>query len=171
MKAIVIYYSKTGFAKRYAGWLSEQLECELVPVEQIKSLNLEGYDTVIFASRIYAGIIQKLDWFKSLNLPGVNKIVLATGATPAGSPEIETVIKNNFKGDLSCYKVFYLPGGLCYEKMGFADKLFMKMFSSMMKNKKDKDKLEQDMADALGSSFDISKKEYLEPVVQYIKER
>lgn len=34
MNAIILYYSKTGFTKRYAQWISEALSCECVSFEQ-----------------------------------------------------------------------------------------------------------------------------------------
>jgi flavodoxin len=39
MKAAVIYKSKTGFAKQYAGWLAEELKADLDTYE-LESFNI-----------------------------------------------------------------------------------------------------------------------------------
>ncbi len=61
-----------------------------------------------------------------------------------------------------------MQSGLCYEKMPFGDKLMMKVFASMVKRKKEKSEYETAMAQALGSSYDLSSKEYIKPLVSYV---
>ena len=39
MKTIIIYTSQTGFTKRYAQWLSEELAAELITLEDAKKKN------------------------------------------------------------------------------------------------------------------------------------
>lgn len=60
MRTLVIYYSKTGFAKRYAQWLEEDLACRCVPFSQRDSVDLAAYDKVVFGSSVHAGGIRKL---------------------------------------------------------------------------------------------------------------
>ena len=63
MREIIVYCSKTGFTKRYAQWLQESLGCSCIPWEEVQTVGLGSYDTVIFASWIHAGKIQRLSWF------------------------------------------------------------------------------------------------------------
>lgn len=170
MNRIIIYNSQTGFTKQYAQWLAEEIECELMPWEKVKNMDLAGYDTVIFASWFHAGRIQKLKWFQEKKLGEARKIVLATGATDQNSAIVEEALKNNFPEGMSEDQVFYLRSGLCYERMSLSSRMLMKAFSSMMKKKKDKTAEEKEMADALGESFDASSREYLKPVISYIRE-
>ena len=171
MNRILIYNSQTGFTKRYAQWLAEEIECNLVPWEKAKGMDLQGYDTVIFASWFHAGQIQKLKWFKGKQTGNAQKIVLATGASDQNSPMIQEAVKANFPDDLSEYKVYYLRSGLCYERMSLPSRMMMKAFSSVLKKKKDKTPEEKEMADALGNSFDAGSREYLKPVIAYIREK
>ena len=64
-------------------------------------------------------------------------------------------------------KVFYLPSGLNYEKMGAVDRAMMAMFRSLMKKKEGED---SEAYRAVSASYDISSKEYLKPLLQYLKE-
>ena len=165
MKPLILYYSKTGFTKRYASWLSEKTGGDVVPLKEAGRVQWDAYDAVVFASCLHAGRIQKLSRFQRLSLPDTPTLLLVTGATPAGSPEVEQMIRQNFPQNRDAVTVFYLPGGLCYEKMGAADRLVMKLFSAMLQKKPDKTAAEQAMAQKIASSFDNSRPDYLEPVV------
>lgn len=169
MNTIILYYSKTGFTKRYAQWLAQELECVAHPVEKKPLPDWERYETVIFASWFHAGKIQRLDWFKKLPLDGKERIVLVTGAMPADVEGVSEFLSANFKEDSQKYRTFYAPGGLHYEKMGFCDRFLMKGFAGMLNSKKDKTAEEAMMAEMMGHSFDLSRREYLNELVEYVK--
>lgn len=168
MKAIIIYNSKTGFTERYAGWLAKQLNCETVRYRDRNKTDLIEYDTVIYAGSVHAGLIRGLKWFKK-QLPlleGKKKIVLAVGAMPAGEEMAANVASANFtQEELGDIRLFYLPGGLCYEKMGVFDRLFMKLFRKMLASRKNPSAEEAETAKAISHSYDIADRAYLEPVV------
>lgn len=70
-------------------------------------------------------------------LSGKRLAVFATGAMPPESPEPEKALKQNFsEEEWQKLKVFYLPSGLNYEKMGAVDRAMMAMFRSLMRKKK-----------------------------------
>lgn len=66
--------------------------------------------------------------------------------------------------------VFYCPGGLNYGKMSALTKLMMKMFVKMIKAKKDKSAIEEEMARVMASSYDIADKKYIEPIFKCLRE-
>lgn len=169
MKAALIYYSKTGFTKQYAQWLAEEIDCDLIPWEEARKVDFSSYPVMIFASWIHAGKIQKLNWLKDQNWEEKEKIVLVTGAAPADLESVEETIENNFQNDRKEYQIFYLESGINYSKMGLGDKVMMKVFSSMLKKKKEKNCYEEEMTNLVDHSFDHSKKEYLQPVLEYLQ--
>ena len=67
-------------------------------------------------------------------------------------------------------KVFYCPGGFDYEKMPLPSKLMMKVFTKVLKSKKNKSDYEQEMLKMISSSYDISDKKYIEPIIDALKE-
>lgn len=175
MKTIVIYKSKTEFTKRYAQWISEELKCDLVSYDKGLKNDFNDYDLVIYGGGIYAGKIGGLKEMKALleNKPKVKLIVFATGATPAGAEEI---INTTWKGNLTEEELiavphFYLQSGLSYEKMGFFDRMLMKAFSKMLSKKEDKSAEEAGTQLAITKSHDISSREYIKPLVQYVREQ
>lgn len=166
MKTLIIYNSKTGFTKKYVQWLSEEIDCTLIAFPEAGTADFSSYDTVIFASWFHAGRIKELNWFKKQPLTCKNKIVLATGATPADSPETQNALLENFKDNRTEYTPFYVQGGLCYEKMGTADKLLMSLFKKMVKKSAGEN---SEMYRMISHSYDMSKKENLEPLISYLK--
>lgn len=169
MKKIVIYKSRSGFTKRYAEWISDELMCEIKDYKEISKLNLDDYDLVIYGGRVHAGSIDSLKKVKEILANKKCKlIVFATGATPiAATEEIANMIKINFADNSIPY--FYMQSGLCYEKMGFVDKTIMKMLSKMLSSKKDKSDAESGAAIAISKSHDISSKDYIIPLIDYVK--
>lgn len=169
MKTLVLYKSKTGFTKRYAEWIAQALSADLVPYEKRKQYVLDEYDTVLYGGGFHAGLIGGIGWFKK-QLPSLSDkkvVVFATGASPAESEEVPKALAQNFTGDeRDRIDVFYLQSGLCYEKMGAIDKLFMKVFRSMLK------KAEGEQSEAyrmVQCSYDISSKDFIQPVVDCAK--
>ena len=64
MRLLVVYTSKTGFTKRYAQWLAEDLSGDCFPLEQAARVDFSGYDAVAFGSSVHAGGVRKLAWLK-----------------------------------------------------------------------------------------------------------
>ena len=172
MKTIVIYNSQTGFTKRYAQWIAEAVDGKCVEVKDAKKEDLNSFDTVVFGGWAMAGSITKINWFKKniANLQGIKLITFCVGASPVENPEIdEFLAKASSEEGLENVKVFYCPGGLAYDKMSVTSKAMMKMFVKMLNSKKDKTEYDLRQIKMVSSSYDISDKKYIAPIVDYIK--
>ncbi len=173
MKTIVIYNSQTGFTKRYAEWIAEAAGADCLELPDAKKKDLSAYEAIIFGGWACAGGISKLSWFKNNIDKWADKKLIAfcVGASPIENPEIEPALKKNFnESELQKVSIFYCPGGFNYEKMSAPSKLAMKMFIKALKAKKDKTKEEQEMIKMISSSYDISDKKYIEPILECLKE-
>ncbi len=173
MKTIVIYNSQTGFTKRYAEWIAEATGADCLELPDAKKKDLTAYEAIIFGGFACAGSISKLSWFKNNIDKWTDKklIVFCVGASPIENPEIEPALKRNFtESELKKVSIFYCPGGFNYEKMSAPSKLAMKMFIKALKAKKDKTEKEQEMIKMISSSYDISDKKYIEPILECLKE-
>ena len=101
-------------------------------------------------------------------------IVFATGAMPAIAKETiqQAWIYNLTSEELGRIPHFYMPGGLCYEKMPLPDKIMMKAFAAVMKgklkNKKDKTEEDREFERLISTSYDLSSKEYINPLVDLV---
>ena len=94
----------------------------------------------------------------------------SVGGSPIDNPEVDIALKRNFnESEQKKVKAFYCPGGFNYEKMSTPSKLLMKMFIKKLKAQKDKTEAEEIMVKMISSSYDISDKKYIEPILQYLK--
>lgn len=172
-KIILIYKSSTGFTKKYAEMIAKKVECTLIDYKAVTAKTLSEYDTVVFGSRAYAGMIDGYKKFKKLlEKSGTRKFILfVTGATSNEAKDvIEAFWKQNLTADeLSEVPHFFMQSGLCYEKMSFIDKLMMKAAAAMVKNKKDKSPSDEEFEKAIAKSYDISSETYIEPLVSFLK--
>lgn len=172
MKTIVIYNSQTGFTKRYAEWIAKAAGADCLELSAAKKKDLAAYEAIIFGGWACAGSIRKISWFKGNIDKWADKKLIAfcVGGSPIDNPEIDIALKRNFsKPEQKKVKTFYCPGGFNYEKMSAPYKLMMKMFVKALKAKKDKTEAEQIMVKMISSSYDISDKKYIEPILQYLK--
>lgn len=172
MKTVVIYNSQTGFTKRYAQWIAEATGADCLELSEAKKKSMATYEAIIFGGWACAGGISKLSWFKNNIDKWSDKKLIAfcVGGSPIDNPEIEPALKQNFKeAELKKVNVFYCPGGFNYEKMSTTSKLMMKIFIKTLKAKKNKTEEEEVMIKMISSSYDISDKKYIEPILECLK--
>lgn len=172
MRIAVIYNSQTGFTKRYAEWIAEATGADCLELSAAKKKDLTAYEAIVFGGWACAGGISKIGWFKGNIDKWADKKLIAfcVGGSPIENPEIEAALNRNFnETERKRVKAFYCPGGFNYEKMSTSSKLMMKMFIKMLKAKKDKTEAEQAMVKMISSSYDISDKKYIEPILQCLR--
>lgn len=175
---LVCYKSVTGFTKRYAEMIAEEMDCAILDFKNVTVETVSQYDTIVFGGRCYAGAIDGLKKAKELIAKGniKNFVIFAVGATPVTAEEtIQDAWKNNLTSDeLLSIPHFYMQGGLRYEKMPLHEKIMMKTFASVMKrkikNKKDKTEEDMEYERIISSSYDISSIAFIEPLVRFLKE-
>ncbi len=176
-KILVCYKSVTGFTKRYGEIIARETDSDLIDFEAVTSNTLSQYDIVVFGGRFHAGMVDGLKKMKRLVAESRIKtfVVYATGAMPGTATEtINQAWENNLTVDeLHQIPHFYMPGGLCYEKMPFHEKMMMQAFAKVMKNKlkRKEDKTEEDRAfeRMIATSYDLSSEEYARPLVDFLK--
>ncbi|MBR4084602.1 MAG: hypothetical protein IKK33_10025 [Lachnospiraceae bacterium] len=174
MKILVTYKSKTEFTKRYAEVIAQEVKGMLVDFKEVTVEKMSEFDVVVYGGGLYAGMINGYKKAKEMFEKSSAKkfILFATGGTPnEATKEIEEVWKHNLSAEeLESIPHFYMQGGICYEKMSLPDKTIMKMMSKVLNKKKNKDSAEEGFTQAIKSSYDISSKEYAEPLIKCLLE-
>ena len=142
MKTVVIYKSKTGFTKKYAEWIAEDLSADIFDVSKVNVNMLTSYDTIIYGGSLYAVGISgiKIITENIEKLKDKKVIVFATGASPLSDDVINGVIDKNFTTEQQkCIKFFYLRGGFDFSKLNLFDKTLMTLMKWKIKNTKPED--------------------------------
>ena len=172
MRTVVIYNSQTGFTKRYAEWIAEATGADCFALAEAKKKSMDEYEAIVFGGWACAGGISKLSWFKG-NIDKWNSkklIAFCVGGSPIENPEIDEALKKNFTdAEREKINVFYCPGGFNYDKMSAPSKLMMKMFIKALKAKKDKTEEDEIMIKMISSSYDISDRKYIEPILECLR--
>lgn len=169
---LILYKSKTGFTKKYAEQIAQKTGGTPMDFKAAAPELLSTFDRILFGSRMHAGRIDGLEDARKLLQKSHASLsaLFVTGAMPNTEEQTITEMwKNNLTPEeMSELPHFYLPGGLCYEKMNLSDKAMMKMFVFMMKHKKDKTPEEKRLAEIITHSYDISSEDFLRPLVEYL---
>ena len=53
MSTVVVYSSQTGFTKRYAEWLAEELGCQVVSLGDEPRFDASGFDVVVLGGWLH----------------------------------------------------------------------------------------------------------------------
>lgn len=175
----IVYCSQTGFTKRYAAWLSEELGCVATPFLERDQVDLAGIDILVFCSWFHAASIKGAKWLKKVmrDHPDIDAIVLATGATPMPAdmqltPEMEEAFAKTFPAaDYPDLPHFYCQGGFDFERLGLPDKIAMRMFFKAKSNVAKNNPEAAEMLRVMRAGFDGTKREYLEPVLAYLQSK
>lgn len=122
MKVLVTFQSKTGFTKKYAEWIAQEVNGELKEISEVRASEITNYDTVIHGGWIMGGMINGLDKIKSF-CPN-RLIVFGVGFTAKEEVEMSKCIETNKLKDIP---FFYYEGGMNPDKMGFIGKKMVKM--------------------------------------------
>lgn len=172
MKTIVIFRSKSGFVKKYAEWIAEELSADIYEASKVKVDMLMNYDTVIYGGGLYAVGINGVKLItQNLNkLKDKNVIVFASGASPYRK-EIEIEVRNkNFTMEQQKYIHFlYLRGGFDFNKLKPFDKLLMILMKLKLKRKRNLTSDEKGMLASYDTPVDFTRKKNIHEVIEYVK--
>ncbi len=171
---LLLYKSHTGFTKKYAELIASTVNCTLSDSKIASVKQLSDYDIILFGSRAYAGTIDGYKTIQKLfeKSTASTLILFVTGATPATAKEtIQAFWNQNLSAkEQETIPHFYLPGGLCYEKMSTKDRWMMKIAATMIKKKKNKTASDREFEQAIASSYDLSDPIYITELVSFLQE-
>lgn len=156
MNIIVVYNSKTGFTKKYATYISEELQCDMISLKDSAKKDLSNYH-IIYGGWIFGGMIMGLNKVKA-------NTIFAVGSTP-----LDIIDVNKLKSQNNINELFYMPGGFDFKKHNIFIRFMLKSIKKSTMKKENKTKEEEYMATHLGESFDISDKKYIKPLIDKLK--
>jgi len=176
VKALVIYWSKTGFTEKHAKWIAEELNADLISGKKVEEDMLNEYDMLVFGGSLHAVGINGAQFIKkNIDIIKDKKTaIFATGASPGRKEVIEEVKAKNFsREELSSFRFFYLRGGFDFNRLSFKDKMLMRLMKwKLNKKKKSSEKLtedEQGMLDAFDNPVDFTDQNNIQELIDYLK--
>jgi len=175
MKTVVIYKSNTGFVKKYAEWIAEELAADIFDVSTVDSNTLTAYDTVIYGGGLYAVGINGVKYIKQ-NLHKLNDkkvIVFTTGMSPFREEAISEVKNKNFTLEEQKHiQFYYLRGGFDYSKLKPFYKVLMTLLKWKIKwkakNKKEITPDERAILASYAKPVDFTSKKNIDQIITYV---
>lgn len=163
MKTIVIYKSRTGHTKQYAEMIAQTLECEAISLADIKNINIDSYDSIIFGGSVRASKIGGLNSFvKHVDKSKAQKIfIYAVGANPISDKNTKELIDKNLIDKNLDYTFYYLQGGFDPDKLNFALRKMLNGVAKSINKKKLKDPSSLSQEDNDFLEFFQSKQSYV----------
>lgn len=139
MKGIIIYNGKYGATRQYGEWLRESLQLPLVHTAAIRGEELAGFDFFIIGSAVYMGKLKTREWLRD-NLPWLSRKRIFFFQV-AGVPVEETEKRAGYDRDsipaelAASSNSFFLPGRMQTSKLGWKDRLIVKLLHFFTKKK------------------------------------
>lgn len=171
-KTLVVYQSKTGFTERYARWIADAVDADVLPVADVDLANLADYGIVVFGGPLFASRVSGLGkvqgWMEKL--PKKTWVVFATGATPSDPAFVQSIEKVNFPAETpKPARFYYFLGGMDFEKMGWFNRFLIRLFGRMSQKKRQSEQGAANTPPSKFKSFDLSNRSYIEPLVKYVR--
>ncbi len=173
-KVLVIYKSKYGSTKRYAQWIAEEINGDLIESSKVKGEDLKKYDTIVFGGFLHAvgisGVKIITENFK--NIADKRLIVFAVGCAPERDKDIEKVFSANLKAEMrGKIQCFYLRGAFNYESLDFVDKMMNALKIKLKKiQEEDLDEDAKGLLECYDNPVDWTDKKFIQPIVKCINE-
>lgn len=168
----LITYSETGFTRRYAQWIGEELGVEMRDFAACKNLSCDKGDLVVMGSPVHGSELAEARRIRKLVAQatdaGTKVIVFATGITPPSEHNNELVRSNSNLTDerLSFY---YLPGGFDPSRLTQASKTMIFLYRAMMRRQRGRDEELAVLLDRTGRTCDFTDRSLIDPLVMEAK--
>lgn len=172
-KGIIIYQSKYGATKKYAGWLREMTGFACEETSKAAWREAAHYETIIVCGGIYASGIAGLSFLKqNINMLKNKKIVIfAVGASPYDDKALSQIKEHNLKNELKNIPLYYGRGIWDESRMKFVDRTMCKMLQKSVA-KKDPSAYEPWMKAlmcSIGQTCDWTDQKYLMPLLDSLR--
>ncbi|OGD13797.1 flavodoxin [Candidatus Atribacteria bacterium RBG_19FT_COMBO_35_14] len=172
MKTVVIYKSISGFTKKYAEWIAEELEADLLKLKKIDIDILLKYDIIIYGGSLHAVGISGVNIIKNNlhKLKDKNIIVFTTGASPSKESIVSELKNKNFSAEeQKRIQFYYFRGGFDFVKLNLINKILMTLLKWKIKLNRDRTSDEKGMLAAYSKPRDFTKKENIKELLEYVR--
>lgn len=177
-RTLVLYRSQHGTTKKYAQWIGDALNADVMEAGK-KDFNnwsylMTRYDMVIFGGNINERGINGIKEYKAalIKNPIENYAFFCVGSYPASEETVKEHLTGNFsEKERESTKLYYFRGRLDYIGLGFIEKRLMGGLMKAIEKKypEDRTQAESEILEAYYDDVDWSDKDTIQPLVDYVK--
>ena len=175
-KMAIIYKSKYGSTKKYAEWISEEIEGDLFEVPKIDLDTIMNYNTIIYGGGLYASGIANIKFLTSNyeQLKAKNIILFTVGLASTDDKEVFLpIIEKNLTQEMrDNINIFHLRGGIDYGELGFIHRAMMWGLKMVISRKEANEMTDDDkeLLATYGQKVDFTDKDSISPILSCVKE-
>jgi len=174
-KTAVIYRSQYGSTKRYATYIGETLQADILSTDEAKDLS--SYETIIYGGGIYVGAINGNDWLKKNQgvLCSKKLIIFTCGFSnphiPKNVENIHAWLKKSLTEELVSHaKIFSFRGAIDYSKLNFTHKGMLMVVLQFLKRKKERSAEDEEMLKSRDIPMDFVDFSDADALISFVKE-
>ncbi|HKL78919.1 MAG TPA: flavodoxin domain-containing protein [Mobilitalea sp.] len=166
LKTVVVYRSRSGYTKKYAQWIAEDLGCALLEGGKVNVENLSTYDTIIYGAGLYASGINGINLIKKNYdlLKEKHLIVFVVGASPVREETTARIRKSNLLG-YEKISFYCLRGGYNGSKLSPFLRFLMKIKICQLKLIRKPNSDAKAMLTGYKNAVDYTNKKDIEPIL------
>ena len=174
-KTLVLYRTKHGSTKRYAGWIGDALNADVADANESGwEKELQNYDLIIYGGNLNAEGINGLGKIRSkmAAFPGKKIIYFAVGSFPPSEETVKELTDANFPENVRAgITLFHFRGRLDYLGLNFFDKFMMRGVQQRIQKKKEhlRTATENEILMAFEQEMDWCDKTTIDPLVAHVK--
>lgn len=174
-KILVVYCSHTGYTRKNAEMIADELKCEAVAVENLQPTELLEAQLVIYGGWLFASSCQGWKKFKKNPLlEGKQLALFITGACEGNAEQIVDFKKINLSPEeQQTIPLFYIRGGFNYQKLGFVNRTLMNAMKMRLLALKKKGTLPEDghlLLEAYDQAVDFTDRNNVLPLCAWAQE-
>lgn len=172
-KIAVIYKTKYGSTKKYAGWIALRLEADLYEVSDIRPKHLLEYDIIIFGGGLYIGKINGINFIKNNydKIKDKELFIFTVGMQTINNEAKEKLIENNFKDSgIENINMFNYMGAFEYKQLSIIDKILITPIKRIIddKNVRDLTVDDENLLEGFEKLNDLSDKKRINELIELI---
>jgi len=169
---IVLYNSKFGPTEKYADWLADEFDSDLISTKEADIKDVKQYDIIVLGGDIIEGKIGGMSFIRKNfeELKDKEIVVFAVGATPKDEKNMPDIVDFNFKDLPESIPCFYCPGKWIDELMTFKDRLMSLLLKRTVYRRRNRalQPWESSILHSDGANLEWTSKENLAQVIEYI---
>ncbi len=174
VRAVVLYKSKYGSAKRYADWIAKGAGADLFDISVFHKSFFEQYDTIVFGTSVRMGRISNIGFIKKnwKYIAGRRLAVFTASGAPSDDPVQQKVFEASLPADMQKNMAYFpMQGAFDYKTLDTLDKFIMQFprFISLLRWWFTRDKEVKEFLDGFYSPQDWTKKEAVSSIITFIK--
>ncbi len=173
MSTIVVYKSISGFTKKYAKWIADDLKSDCIDLKNLRANMIDQHTTIVFGASLHAVGISGYKKLKKILIASKYRelVLFAVGASPKKDGIEKEIADSNLKTyQDKLINLFYFRGGFDYSKLNISNKILMALLKIKIRIKGEGERTsdEKGMLASYEKPFDATKYENVKELVAYV---